>query len=53
MTSAASVDDLHAADALWLIGTVRGPVEVIDLDGKQRARDPRRNCEIARLAGFG
>ncbi|MCU1656132.1 MAG: 4-amino-4-deoxychorismate lyase, partial [Pseudonocardiales bacterium] len=30
MTTAASVDDLHAADALWLIGTVRGPVEVID-----------------------
>ena len=33
----ARVDDLHAADALWLVSSVRGPVEVIELDGKTRA----------------
>jgi 4-amino-4-deoxychorismate lyase len=50
--TAATVADLHAADGLWLIGTVRGPVDVIDLDGKQRPRDHAVIAEIRRLAGF-
>lgn len=49
----ASVEDLHAAEVLWLIGSVRGPVDVIDLDGKQRQRKPEIDAEIRRLSGFG
>lgn len=49
----ASVADLHAADALWLIGSVRGPVDAIELDGSPRARDAAANDEIRRLCGFG
>jgi 4-amino-4-deoxychorismate lyase len=49
---AAVVDDLHAADVLWLISSVRGPVEVVDLDGKPRPRDHAVDAEIRRLAGF-
>lgn len=49
----ATVDDLHAADVLWLIGSVRGPVDIVELDGKQRRRDPATDGEIRRLAGFG
>lgn len=48
----ATVDELHAADVVWLIGSVRGPVDVIDLDGKQRDRLPEVDAEIRRLAGF-
>jgi 4-amino-4-deoxychorismate lyase len=51
-TGPAGVDDLHEADALWLIGSVRGPVEVVELDGKQRTRQPALDAEIRRLAGF-
>jgi 4-amino-4-deoxychorismate lyase len=51
--SSAAVADLHAADALWLIGSVRGPVDVVALDGKDRSRDATLNAEIRRLAGFG
>jgi 4-amino-4-deoxychorismate lyase len=49
----ASVADLHAADTLWLTGTVRGPVDVIELDGRSRARDAAANEEVRRLCGFG
>ena len=49
----ARVDDLHAADVVWLIGSVRGPVDVVELDGKQRTRVPDVDAEIRRLAGFG
>jgi 4-amino-4-deoxychorismate lyase len=46
------VDDLHAADVVWLIGSVRGPVDIIELDGASRDRSPEVNAEIRRLAGF-
>jgi 4-amino-4-deoxychorismate lyase len=52
-STSAAVADLHAADVLWLIGSVRGPVDVISLDGKDRGRDELLNAEIRRLAGFG
>jgi 4-amino-4-deoxychorismate lyase len=48
----ASPDELHAADAVWLISSVRGPVEVVDLDGKARPRRPDLDTEIKKLAGF-
>lgn len=48
----ARVDDLHAADVVWLVGSVRGPVDVVELDGKMRARRPEVDGEIRRLAGF-
>ena len=46
------VDELHATDALWIISSVRGPVEVIDLDGKSRRRMPELHAEIKTLSGF-
>jgi 4-amino-4-deoxychorismate lyase len=49
----AGIADLHAADALWLIGSVRGPVEVIELDGRARTRDAASLAEVCRLCGFG
>lgn len=48
----ARVDELHAADALWIISSVRGPVEVIELDGKARARNSELDTELKTLAGF-
>jgi 4-amino-4-deoxychorismate lyase len=48
----ATVDDLHTADVVWLVGSVRGPVDIVELDGKQRIRLPRVDAEIRRLAGF-
>jgi 4-amino-4-deoxychorismate lyase len=48
----ATVDELHAADVVWLIGSVRGPVDVVELDGKQRVRVPEVDAEIRALAGF-
>ncbi|MFZ1163772.1 aminotransferase class IV, partial [Mycobacterium sp.] len=48
----AGVDDLHAADALWLIASVRGPAEVVELDGKRRVRAPGTLDEVRRLCGF-
>lgn len=50
--SAVRVDDLHEADVLWVISSVRGPIDVIELDGKQRPRRPDTDAEIRRLAGF-
>lgn len=47
-----TVDDLHAADVLWVVSSVRGPVDVIELDGKQRERVPDVDAEIRRLCGF-
>ncbi len=49
---AATVADLHAADVLWLVGSVRGPVDVVLLDGTARRRHPSVDAEIRRLAGF-
>jgi 4-amino-4-deoxychorismate lyase len=51
-TGTARVDDLHAADTVWLISSVRGPVDVVELDGKGRSRDLPVLAEIARCAGF-
>jgi 4-amino-4-deoxychorismate lyase len=48
----ATVDDLHAADVVWLVGSVRGPVDLVELDGKQRTRVPDVDGEIRSLAGF-
>lgn len=48
----ATVDDLHAADVVWLVGSVRGPVDVVELDGKPRARRADVDAEVRRLAGF-
>jgi 4-amino-4-deoxychorismate lyase len=48
----ATVDELHAADVVWLIGSVRGPVDVVELDGKERVRLPDVDAEIRGLAGF-
>lgn len=50
--SAAGIDALHAADVVWLIGSVRGPVDIVELDGKARPRVPETDAEIRRLAGF-
>jgi 4-amino-4-deoxychorismate lyase len=48
----ARVEDLHEADVVWIVSSVRGPIDVIDLDGKQRPRRPEVDAEIRRLAGF-
>jgi 4-amino-4-deoxychorismate lyase len=48
----ATIDDLRAADVVWLIGTVRGPVDVVVLDGVSRHRKPEIDTEIRALAGF-
>jgi 4-amino-4-deoxychorismate lyase len=48
----APVAELHAADVVWLIGSVRGPVDVVELDGKARPRVPEIDAEIRRLADF-
>jgi 4-amino-4-deoxychorismate lyase len=51
--TSATVDDLHAADTLWLTGSVRGPVDVIELDGRARKRDVAAVHEVRMLCGFG
>jgi 4-amino-4-deoxychorismate lyase len=48
----ATVADLHAAEAVWLMSSVRGPVDVVALDGVPHARRPDLDAEIRRLAGF-
>ena len=48
----AGVDDLLAAESCWLIGTVRGPVDVIAIDGRERPRDLARTAQIRALCGF-
>jgi 4-amino-4-deoxychorismate lyase len=50
--TAASVDDLRAADSLWLVGSVRGPVDVIAIDGVARPRDLGRTAAIRAFCGF-
>lgn len=51
-TVAATADDLHAADGVWLTSSVRGPVDVVEIDGKQRTRIPDIDAEIRALSGF-
>jgi 4-amino-4-deoxychorismate lyase len=48
----AAVTDLHAADAVFLVGTVRGPVDVVELDGRARPRDIDLVRTVQKLAGF-
>jgi 4-amino-4-deoxychorismate lyase len=50
--SPATVDDLHAADGLWLTSSVRGPIDIVELDGKARPRHLELDNEIRRLSGF-
>jgi 4-amino-4-deoxychorismate lyase len=52
-TVRARVDELHTADVVWLVSSVRGPVDVVELDGKGRTRDLALVDQIARLSGFG
>jgi 4-amino-4-deoxychorismate lyase len=47
-----TVDKLHAADTVWVISSVRGPVDVISLDGVQRGRDHPVLEDIKACAGF-
>ncbi|MDT4938218.1 MAG: 4-amino-4-deoxychorismate lyase [Pseudonocardiales bacterium] len=47
-----TVDELHAADSVWLTASVRGPVDVVEIDGRSRERRPDVDAEIRRLAGF-
>ena len=48
----ATVADLHDSDAVWVISSVRGPVEVIELEGHARERRPDLDTEIKKLCGF-
>jgi 4-amino-4-deoxychorismate lyase len=48
----ARVQDLLAADAVWLTSSVRGPVDVVELDGVALSRRPEVDAEIRYLAGF-
>lgn len=48
----ATVDDLHAADVIWLTSSVRGPVDVVELDGISRLRVPQLDTEIRALCDF-
>jgi 4-amino-4-deoxychorismate lyase len=50
--TAAGVEDLHGADSCWLIGSVRGPVDVIMIDGTPHGRDEGRTAQVRTLCGF-
>ena len=47
-----SVAELHAADAVWIISSVRGPVEIVDLDGQRRQRRPDLDSAVRAWCGF-
>ena len=47
-----TVADLDAADAVFLVSTVRGPVDVVELDGRPRPRDIDLVRTVQKLAGF-
>lgn len=47
-----TVADLAAADSCWLVSTVRGPVDVVAIDGEPRPRDLARTARIRELCGF-
>lgn len=51
-TSPVQVRELHRAGSLWLLGTVRGPVDVVELDGRPRGRDLARTAQVRALCGF-
>jgi 4-amino-4-deoxychorismate lyase len=50
--SRATVADLRAAAIVWLMGSVRGPVDVVELDGARRDRVPDVDAQVRRLVGF-
>lgn len=47
-----TLEQLHAADVIWLVGSVRGPVDVVVLDDSERERRPDVDAQIRTLAGF-
>jgi 4-amino-4-deoxychorismate lyase len=47
-----TVDGLHTADTVWVVSSVRGPVDVISLDGVRRGRDHAVLEDIRARAGF-
>ena len=51
-TGELTVSDLHAAPAAWLVSAVRGPIEIVELDGQARPRHPEWHAQIRALAGF-
>jgi 4-amino-4-deoxychorismate lyase len=46
-----TVDDLHAADGVWLLSSVRIAAAVTALDGKPLAVDPELTARVLRAAG--
>ena len=46
-----TVDDLHAADGVWLLSSVRIAAAVTALDGKPLASDPETTARVLRAAG--
>jgi 4-amino-4-deoxychorismate lyase len=48
----ATLDQVQRADVVWLVSSVRGPVDVVELDGTRRVRRPGVDAEIRTLAGF-
>jgi 4-amino-4-deoxychorismate lyase len=48
----ARLDDLQEADVVWLVGSVRGPVDVVELDGRPRSRRPEIDREVRQFCGF-
>jgi 4-amino-4-deoxychorismate lyase len=47
-----TVAELHAADTVWVISSVRGPVDVIAIDGIARTRDHAVIDEVRAHCGF-
>jgi 4-amino-4-deoxychorismate lyase len=45
-------DQLGDVDSLWLVGSLRGPVDVVRIDGRDRAADVAVTAQIQQLAGF-
>jgi 4-amino-4-deoxychorismate lyase len=48
----ATIAELHACEGLWLISSVRGPIEVVSLDRVAHVRHPQIHAEICQLSGF-
>lgn len=44
--------DLHSVDAVWIVSSVRGPVQVRELDGTALPTAPELDARIKRLSGF-
>lgn len=46
------IDGLGATDGLWLVSSVRGVVEVVEIDGTPRATHSTLTDRLQKLAGF-